>query len=110
MDLSISKKVDYAPDVGDNLTLPKDEQVVVNIKLPTPQEQSILYKLSGDGSEFNLAAGVSRFVSNVRNLSVNGEKISNGREMVSTAGLTPFVNNIGTHILELVMNIDTDPT
>ena len=115
MELFVDDVVEYIPDFRDNRQLSDDEQVVVTIKMPTARDQNFIYKQGGDGISFDFPLAVQRFVTRVKNLTVNvsGHRtvVETGRDMVGIPKLSLLVDDIGAYILSLLRETaDADPT
>lgn len=109
MDFTIEKETRYIPDVYGNRELGPDEQVVVTIRTPNASETASIAGAMGNPDSTNIIQGVSRFVTKIENLYVNGVAVANGREMASCEGMYVFALNIGSHILGMLTEIDKNP-
>ena len=113
MKFTLDTTVTYVPDVYGNLDLPEDEQIKIIIEVPSASQVSTLFSSDGatgavDTSRMHI--GVSRLVKSVENVEVNGRKIKDGKELVAATGLYMLVQNIGAHILGLMVDVDKDPS
>ena len=108
MELTIAKDADFIPEFNGNKALPEGEQVVVRIKVPTPREQSMVYEHSTQGANFNFPMAVTRYVTRVSNLKINGRSVETGRDIVDQPGLTSLVEEIGLHIATLMRFSDEE--
>ena len=111
MDFSIEREVTYRPDMYGNLDLPEEEQIEVTIEVPTSQQVSMLMRSTGGQMDTSgIMIGVGRLVKAVKNVSVNGRKIKDGKELVEAKGLFGLAQNIGGHILGMLTDVEPDPT
>ena len=111
MDFSIDKEVKYRPDIYGNLDLPEDEQIEVTIEVPTSQQVSMLMRSNGGQMDTSgIIVGVGRLVKSVKNVTVRGRPIKDGKELVEVQGLFSLAQNIGGHILGMLTDIEPDPT
>ena len=111
MEFNLDKEVTYVPDAFGNKDLDTDEQVSVLIKVPTSAEVNMLFRSEGGKMDTsNMTLGVSRLVKKVANLKVNGKTINNGRDLVVAEGMYMFVQDIGAHILGMLVDLERDPT
>ena len=110
MELTIADEKRYVPDFCENLKAPEPEQIVVTVRVPAAKEQRFIYKTGTNGLEFDFPLAISRFVTKVENLTVNGVRITTGKQMTDIPGLSLLVDDIGGEILSLMREVDTNPT
>lgn len=111
MKFTLAKTIQYVPDVFGNEDLDDDEQIVVEIEVPSATQTNTLFSSDGSGvNTENITTGVSRLVKSIENLMVNDKAITNGRELVAAPGMYMLVQNIGVHILSIISSVENDPT
>ena len=110
MELTIADEKKYVPEFADNRKAPEPEQVVVTIRVPAAKEQRFIYRQGTNGLDFDFPLAVSRFVTRVENLVVNGVRIVTGKQMTDIPGLSLLVDDIGGEILNIMREVDSDPT
>ena len=111
MELTIADEKRYTPDFHNNLKVPEPDQIVVTIRVPAAKEQRFIYRTGSNGLEFDFPLAISRFVTKVENLAINGVRIVTGKQMNDIPGLSLLVDDIGGEILSLMRGeVEPDPT
>ena len=113
MKFTLETTTTYIPDLYGNLDLTEDEQISVEIEVPSASLMSALFKTDGatgavDTSRMHV--GVSRLVKSIKNVEVNGRKVTDGKELVAATGMYMLVQNIGAHILGMMVDVKKDPS